>query len=119
MKTINIKPLSVNQAWQGRRFKTDLYKKYCIDVAKLLPLLAVPDGFLKVYYEFGVSNMASDVDNLVKCFQDCLQNKYDFNDSKIKEFTACKIKVKKGDEFIKFNIHYDDNWNFQYKLAER
>ena len=34
---IKIKPLSVNDAWQGRRFKTDNYKKYERDLMLILP----------------------------------------------------------------------------------
>ena len=29
---IEIKPLSVNTAWKGRRFKTDAYKAYEIEL---------------------------------------------------------------------------------------
>ena len=32
-----IKPLSVNEAWQGKRFKTNSYKSYEKDVMRLLP----------------------------------------------------------------------------------
>ena len=34
---INLKPLSVNQAWMGRKFKTPAYKKYEADMLILLP----------------------------------------------------------------------------------
>ena len=102
---VDIKALSVNQAWQGKRFKTPKYKQYTIDVLKILPWIKVnPFGHLKAFYEFGVSNMGSDVDNMVKCFQDQLQTKYAFKDSRIIEFTARKVKVKKGEEYIKFSI---------------
>ncbi len=104
MVRIDIKALSINQAFQGKRFKTPKYKQYTKDVLKILPPLTVPDGQLRAFYEFGVSNMGSDVDNMVKCLQDQLQTKYNFKDSKIIEFTACKVKVKKGDEYIKFKV---------------
>ena len=104
MSKVNIKPMSVNQVWQGKRFKTPSYKKYRADLQAILPCIIIPDGELSVQYLFGVSNMGSDVDNLVKPFQDALQEKYGFNDSKIIEFKASKVKVKKGDEFIKFHI---------------
>lgn len=106
MTRIDIKALSVNQAWQGKRFKTKKYKKYTEDVLTILPCFtAIPLGYLNAYYEFGVSNMGSDVDNMVKCFQDQLQTKYGFKDSRIMEFTARKVKVKKGEEYIKFEIN--------------
>lgn len=105
MIKINVKPLSVNQVWQGKRFKTPKYKAYIHEVLLKLPIIKIPKNKpLRVIYEFGVSNMGSDVDNLVKPFQDQLQEKYDFNDSKIIEFIASKEKVKKGDEFIRFWI---------------
>ena len=34
---IPIKPLSVNEAWQGKRFKTNKYQKYERDMLILLP----------------------------------------------------------------------------------
>lgn len=105
MITINIKPMSVNEAWQGRRFKTPRYKSYARDLSLLLPTsIKVPDGCLKVEYEFGVSNILSDFDNPIKPFQDVLQAKYGFNDSRIVEAVVRKVKTKKGREYIKFAI---------------
>lgn len=101
---VNIKPLTQNRAWKGRRFKSDQYKAYAIAVSLLLPAnLIVPDGLLKVYYEFGMSTN-SDFDNPCKMFTDILQSKYHFNDSKIMEAHIKKVIVKKGEEFIKFRI---------------
>ena len=36
MKYIPYKPFSVNEAWQGRRYRTPLYKKFADDVGKLI-----------------------------------------------------------------------------------
>jgi len=101
---LDIKPLSVNQAWQGRRFKTDKYKRYERDILMILPKLTVPEGKLELSLKFGFSNKASDIDNPVKCFVDCLQKKYGFNDSRIYEMNIKKVDVKKGKEFIEFEI---------------
>ena len=102
---IKIKPLSVNAAWQGRRFKTDLYKRYEKDVALLLPPnLEIPEGDLSIYLEWGFSNSSSDWDNPIKPFQDILQKKYDFNDNRVFDARVKKVKVPKGAEYIKFNI---------------
>jgi len=38
MKKVSIKPLSVNNAWQGRRFKTKEYKIFRETLALLLRL---------------------------------------------------------------------------------
>jgi len=105
MHTINIKPMSVNEAWQGRRFKTPQYKSYARDLSLMLPRsVSVPVGPLKVEYEFGMSNMLSDYDNPIKPFQDVLQAKYGFNDAQIIEAVVRKVKTKKGQEYIKFAI---------------
>lgn len=103
---LSIKPLSVNQAWNGRRFKTDDYKRYEKQLLLILPPLTLPEPPFKVAYEFGFSSIASDLDNGVKQFQDILQKKYLFNDSLIYEMHLTKTVVKKGQEFIKFNIQH-------------
>lgn len=72
---IDIKPLSVNEAWQGKRFKTDAYKSYEKNLLLLLPRMAIPTGKMKVFFEFGLSNVCSDIDNPVKPFLDVLQKK--------------------------------------------
>ena len=106
---IDIKPLSVNQAWQGRRFKTKAYKQYEKDVLTLLRPMTIPEGELDIIFKWGFSNSASDVDNPVKCFMDCLQKKYGFNDSRVRRIVAVKDKVKKGDEYIEFEIFGNNN----------
>ena len=101
---VKIKALSVNEAWQGRRFKTKKYKSYAQELSMLLPKTSIPEGNLMVFYEFGVSNMASDWDNMIKAFQDVISSRYGFNDNKIIEGHVRKIKVKKGSEYIAFTI---------------
>ena len=101
---IDIKPMSVNEAWQGRRFKTPKYKSYERDVLKLLRPMNIPEGDLVIDLEWGVSNMTSDWDNPIKPFQDILQKKYGFDDKHIVEARVKKVKVKKGSEYIEFQI---------------
>lgn len=103
MPLINIKPLSVNQAWQGKRFKTPKYKKFERDLLLLLPSYEVPEGDLIVCYTFGVSRL-SDYDNLIKPFQDILQKKYGFDDRRITKAIIEKVIVPKGKEFIEFSL---------------
>jgi len=105
MPKINIKPLSVNQAWQGKRFKTPKYKRYERDILTILPKLIVPEGKLELVLEFGFSSKLSDIDNPIKCFVDCLQKKYNFNDNRIYKMSVTKVNVEKGGEFIRFNIY--------------
>lgn len=102
--TVKIVPLTVNRAWQGRRFKTDRYKQYALAVSLMLPdNIIVPDGLFKVYYEFGMG-VTSDWDNPCKPLQDILQAKYGFNDRNIMEAHVKKVVVKKGEEYIKFRF---------------
>ena len=101
---IDIKPMSVNGAWKGRRFKTDEYKRYERAVALLLKPMDIPDGDLEILLEWGFSSSASDWDNPIKPFQDILQKKYGFNDNRIKRAVVEVVKVGKGDEYIEFNI---------------
>jgi Holliday junction resolvase RusA-like endonuclease len=101
---VNIKPLSVNQVWQGRRFKTPIYKKYENELLFMLPKMKIPEGKLELTIVFGFSSSASDWDNPIKPFQDILQKRYSFNDSRVYKATIIKEIVKKGEEFIEFNI---------------
>ena len=80
---INYKPLSINECWQGQRFKTDKYKKYERDLLFLLPAYKLPEKPYSIHLVFGFSNMNSDFDNVVKPFVDILQKKYGFNDRDI------------------------------------
>ena len=106
---LKIKPLSVNEAWQGRRFKTPKYKRYERDILMMLRPLEVPKGKLKLTITYGFSNKASDVDNPCKLFVDCLQKKDGFNDRDIYCLIQHKVDVKKGDEFIEFDLSVFEN----------
>jgi len=109
MIEIKTKPLSVNQAWQGRRFKTEAYKNYEVGVLWMLPKIKIVEPPFKISYEFGFSSRGSDIDNPVKCFQDILVKKYGFKDQDIYELNVVKKIVKKGDEYIKFQIEHYEN----------
>lgn len=104
MHHIPVKPLSLNHAYRGRRFKTPELDRFKRDVALLLPENIIPKGKLAICYRFGVSSKNSDVDNCVKCFQDALADFYEFNDRQIYRITVEKFDVKKGEEFCGFEI---------------
>lgn len=104
MIEIKIKPLSVNEAWQGQRFKTPKYRAFEKIVLLSLPLFKIPKAPLKISFEFGFSNNASDWDNPVKPIQDILQKKYGFNDKEVMQAEVKKVIVQKGQEYFKFNI---------------
>lgn len=105
LRNVAIKPITVNHAWRGgRRFRTEYYKAFEQELLLRLPPISIPDGELSVFYEFGVSNKGFDYDNAIKPFQDVLQKKYEFNDARIVEAVIRKRLVKKGDEYIRFEI---------------
>lgn len=104
MNELKIKPLSLNNCYIGRRFATKELAKYKQDISRMLPRIDIPEGKLYVTYSFGVSSKSSDVDNLIKVFQDCLAEFYGFNDKNIYRLDVSKQDVKKGEEFIKFQI---------------
>ena len=104
MIKISIRPKSINDCWQGRRFKTSEYKKYRNDLNFLLPKIDVPKGLLSVTIHFGFSNKLSDLDNPVKPILDSFLDKYNLNDRYIYELNLTKEIVPKGKEFFEFSI---------------
>ena len=101
---VNVKPLSVNEAWKGRRYKTDKYLAYETELFYKLPKITLPKPPYEVYFRFGFSSMSSDWDNPVKPTQDVLSKKYGFNDKLIKRAVVETEKVKRGDEYFEFEI---------------
>lgn len=103
MTEIKIKPLSVNKAWQGRRYKTSDYRAYEQELWYLLPNKNISQGEIQIDIEIGVQKLY-DIDNCLKPFLDILQKKYNFNDNMIGRLIIEKKIVKKGGEYIKFLI---------------
>lgn len=102
---LDIKPLSVNEAYTGRRKKTDKHRSYRKEVLFMLQNRQyIPDGKLWLQITFGFSSKGSDVDNCAKAFIDCLQEKYQFNDNRIYQLDLKKADVEKGNEFIVFTL---------------
>jgi len=105
MIEIKIKPMSVNDVWQGRRFKSPAYKQYEKAVLLMLPKkINIPEPPFVLTLEFGFSSASSDWDNPIKPFQDILAKKYGFNDKLIKKGVVTIETVKKGQEFVRFNL---------------
>jgi len=105
MIKLDIKPLSVNQAWQGKRFKTPKYKNYEREMLLILPKIQIGIPPYKLKIEFGFSSKLSDIDNPVKMFLDCLVKKYGFDDRDIYQINVEKYIVPKGNEYIKFELN--------------
>ena|SRR5690606_3696369 len=102
---INIKPISVNEAWQGRRFKTEKYKGFQTELLLKLPNIKKPfPDKLYVIIKYGFSSKLSDIDNPCKMVLDCLSKKYGFDDRNIYKLDQEKEIVTKGKEYIKINI---------------
>jgi len=101
---INIKALSVNECWQGRRFKTDKYKSYEKELLLKLKHYKIPEDKIQINIIFGVSSKLMDIDNGLKPLLDILQKKYKFNDRDIYKLNVTKQIVKKENEFIQIKI---------------
>ena len=103
---LNEKPLSVNETWQGKRFKTPIYKSYEETILLSMPKAKIEiEQMLRIEFFFGFSNKASDLDNPVKLLLDIAQKKYGFNDKNVFELNVRKCIVKKGEEFIQMGIY--------------
>ena len=104
MYKINIKPMSVNGAFKGRKFRTKEYDRYEKSIMLMLPKIKLPPQPFALTLEFGFSSPLADVSNPIKLIEDILQKKYDFNDREIYKVIATKKHVKKGQEYILWNI---------------
>jgi len=101
-----IKPISVNEAFQGRRFKTDKYNGFQKEMLLKLPKIKLKlTGSLKVNIKYGFSSTLSDIDNPCKMVLDCLCKKYGFDDRQIFELNQQKEIVPKGQEYIELEIN--------------
>lgn len=103
---VEVKPLSVNNAWRGRRYKTKDYEAYEKGVLGMLQKCELPEPPYKLSLVFGVSTRNADIDNPAKLFIDILQKKYKFNDKEIFELNIKKVIVAKRKEFCEFKMEH-------------
>jgi len=101
---IDVKAMSMNAAYHGRRYKTKLYKAYETACMIRMQPMEIPDGELELHIQFGVSNKGFDLDNGCKPVIDIMQKKYGFNDNRIYSLSVTKRIVPKGKEYISFDI---------------
>lgn len=101
---LSIKPLSVNVAWQGKRFKSKEYKQYEEVVMLMLPKVNLPPKPYRFNIWYGFSSKSADIDNPTKPIIDIMQKKYGFNDKDIFVLHIEKEIVKKGSEYIRIEI---------------
>jgi Holliday junction resolvase RusA-like endonuclease len=100
---IPIHPLSVNKAWQGRKFKSKDYKKYEEEMLYFIKGKKTK-GFVEVKYDFYIKYFStSDVGNFEKPLSDIIVKAGLIEDDKyIKKITM--EKFKSDEEFININI---------------
>jgi Holliday junction resolvase RusA-like endonuclease len=101
---LDLKPMSVNVAWQGKRFKSKEYKKYESNALLLLPNNTMPPPPFRFEITFGLSNKLNDIDNAIKPTLDIMKKKYGFNDKGIYELHVYKQIVAKGQEFTSIKV---------------
>lgn len=107
---VSIKPLSTNEAWKGRRFKTDKYKRWQDEFMVKMKMTTIPEGKLGIFIQLGFSSRGSDIDNPVKMIFDTIAEKakargLKFNDNQLYKLDVEKHIVPKGKEFITFGIY--------------
>lgn len=113
---LNVKPLSVNQAfsvYRGKKLKTKKYRQYEKTIlAHLLKnkiKIKLPaKGDLYLHLKIGVGR-AFDCDNCAKPLIDIFQQYFKFNDNRITYLVIEKEIIKKGSEFIAFDLRLRTN----------
>jgi hypothetical protein len=100
---LDIKPLSVNEAFQGKRYKTNKYNTYESKVLALLPDIEIK-RFERLKLVFGVSSRLADLDNPTKLIIDIIQKKYKVNDRELIYLELHKVITKKGFEFVEIEF---------------
>jgi hypothetical protein len=108
MIKVNVKPLSVNQAYTGQRFATPALRSFRHELTLKLKPMKLPEPPYEISFVFGQSNAGADWDGAIKSAQDIIAKKYRFNDRLIRKGSAEIDLVKKGQEYIAFEIkHYE------------
>lgn len=106
MIKINIRPLSVNEGYTGKRWKTKAHRCWHNSVLHLLPRnIELPKPPFKIYLTFGITNNF-DWDNGIKFICDCIAEKYGFNDKLIRAGNIETELVGKGNEYIEFDLKH-------------
>lgn len=96
MIVIPIKPISINECWQGRRFATSKYKDFTKDMLRVMPKQKTLSGEvdLKIVLYFK-SIFRSDIDNFIKPIIDCLVKRGWIEDDRfIQHLEVVKVKNK-------------------------
>ena len=108
MITLNLKPVSTNKIWQGKRWMSKegaQFKKDCITLlrAKQVKLKPLEQGDMSIHFRFGLSR-DMDTSNCIKLVEDCIALALGVDDIRFRGMTATKERVEKGHEFIAVEI---------------
>ena len=103
--TIAIKPLSVNQAFQGRKFHTPKGKAFREQCLYLLPKKEMMKGLIKMEIVVGIEKawLRSDVDNYLKPLIDSIVKKGLIEDDRFIVELNIKKEQSKAD-FVRIKI---------------
>ena len=99
--TLHVKPMNINEAWQGRRFSTTAKKDYEQRLRLSLPKVAVVGKpYYRIAFDFHLRSFAlTDYDNCIKVTQDCLVKRGIIKDdrlivdARIRKFPAEKDRI--------------------------
>lgn len=105
MIKLNVKPLSQNEAYQGRRYHTKKYESFILECLYKLQIKhkeMFQHKNIELWLVFYFSTKAADLTNPIKLFEDTLSKKYGFNDNCVMDLHVKKRRCKKGEERIEF-----------------
>ena len=101
---IPIKPISINACFQGRRYRTNAFKKWQELVNYHLPRKQVVSGGVGIIiYLYLQSILRSDIDNFLKPLIDCLVKRGYIKDDRYVNYLEVH-KFKSKEEGFKFRI---------------
>lgn len=105
MKRIDLKPLSVNDAWRGRKFSTPAKKTYERRVKQELEWCILEDCIApyEIHFKFWIPKL-QDYDNCIKVTQDILCEHFWINDRDIYKAVIEKVPVKAWQEYFEIEI---------------
>lgn len=104
---VPVQALSLNQAYSGKKYKSDKFNEFEQAVTAYLYSIKLPrvrkGDPIYLYFEFGLPTR-QDVSNSIKIFEDLLFKFIGSDDRYVMAIHSKKITVKKDDCYIKFDI---------------
>ena len=102
---LQIKPLSINKAFQGRRYKTKEYDLWLEEGLRLLKAQKIEKtrGDVALDIKFFMKSDRSDIDNPLKTFLDLIVKASLIDDDRVIQAIHL-VKIKSKDERIEFEI---------------